>query len=215
MVYDMTETRAERASALALLFYFISFSGWCGETLLFLLLFGRFEDRGFLTLPLCTIYGACVLGVYLLFGTPRGGKFAPLFRRADVLPFPARFAARAGAYALYALAAALLPTLAELAFGGLFRLFGVRLWDYSYKRVHLFGLISPDQSLLWGALIALAMRFVWDPLLALARKVPPRARLAAACALTAVTAADLAMNVLFLLCTGRRFSLPALLTGSF
>lgn len=210
----MTETRAERAGALALLFYFISFAGWCGETLLFLLLFGRFEDRGFLTLPLCTIYGGCMLAVYLLLGTPQRGRFAPLFRRADGAPLPARIAARAGAYVLYALAAALPPTLAELAFGGLFRLFGVRLWDYSYKRVHLFGLISPDQSLLWGALIALAMRFAWDPLLNLARRVPPRARALSALALTALTAADFACNLLSLLCTGRRF-LPALLTGSF
>ena len=210
----MAKIRAERADALALLFYFISFAGWCGETLLFLLRFGRFEDRGFLTLPLCTIYGGCMLAVYLLLGTPRRGRFGPLFRRADGLAAPARAAARAGLYALYALAAALPPTVAELAFGGLFRLFGVRLWDYGYKRVHLFGLISPDQSLLWGMLIALAMRFLWDPLLALAQRVPPRAGRAAALALTALTAADFACNLLSLLYTGRRL-LPALLTGSF
>ena len=90
----------------------------------------------------------------------------------------------------------------------------MRLWDYGYKRVHLFGLISPDQSLLWGMLIALAMRFLWDPLLALAQRVPPRAGRAAALALTALTAADFACNLLSLLYTGRRL-LPALLTGSF
>ena len=58
------ESKAQRLYALALVFYFVSFIGWCGETLLFLVRFGRLRDRGFLTLPFCTIYGSCLTGMY-------------------------------------------------------------------------------------------------------------------------------------------------------
>ena len=97
--YIMLLAKKSEASSLALLFFFISFAGWCGETLLFLIRFGQLRDRGFLTLPFCTIYGSSVLGVGLLLGTPEGGRFAPLFRRASRLrPFP-RAAARTSASA--------------------------------------------------------------------------------------------------------------------
>lgn len=69
--------------------------------------------------------------------------------------------------------------------------------------MHLYGLISPDQSLLWGALITLAMRFAWEPLHA-AMRLPPRVRKAAALALTALTSADFLFCAAFLLITGRR-----------
>lgn len=197
------ESKAQRLYALALVFYFVSFIGWCGETLLFLVRFGRLRDRGFLTLPFCTIYGSCLTGMYLFIGTPQNGSLAPLFAKAEGLRGAARPAAKCGLYALYFLCAALLPTLAELAFGGLFSAFGVRLWDYGYKKVHLYGLISPDQSLLWGALITLAMRFAWEPLHA-AMRLPPRVRKTAAIALTALTSADFLFCAAFLLITGRR-----------
>lgn len=197
------ESKAQRLYALALVFYFVSFIGWCGETLLFLVRFGRLRDRGFLTLPFCTIYGSCLTGMYLFAGTPQNGRLAPLFAKAEGLRGAARPAAKCGLYALYFLCAALLPTLAELAFGGLFSAFGVRLWDYGYKKVHLYGLISPDQSLLWGALVTLAMRFAWEPLHA-AMRLPPRVRKTAAIALTALTAADFLFCAAFLLITGRR-----------
>lgn len=197
------ESKAQRLYALALVFYFVSFIGWCGETLLFLVRFGRLRDRGFLTLPFCTIYGSSLTGMYLFIGTPQNGRLAPLFAKAEGLRGAARPAAKCGLYALYFLCAALLPTLAELAFGGLFSAFGVRLWDYGYKKVHLYGLISPDQSLLWGALVTLAMRFAWEPLHA-AMRLPPRVRKTAAIALTALTAADFLFCAAFLLITGRR-----------
>lgn len=197
------ESKAQRLYALALVFYFVSFIGWCGETLLFLVRFGRLRDRGFLTLPFCTIYGSCLTGMYLFIGTPQNGSLAPLFAKAEGLRGAARPAAKCGLYALYFLCAALLPTLAELAFGGLFSAFGVRLWDYGYKKVHLYGLISPDQSLLWGALVTLAMRFAWEPLHA-AMRLPPRVRKTAAIVLTALTSADFLFCAAFLLITGRR-----------
>ena len=197
------ESKAQRLYALALVFYFVSFIGWCGETLLFLVRFGRLRDRGFLTLPFCTIYGSCLTGMYLFIGTPQNGRLAPLFAKAEGLRGAARPAAKCGLYALYFLCAALLPTLAELAFGGLFSAFGVRLWDYGYKKVHLYGLISPDQSLLWGALVTLAMRFAWEPLHA-AMRLPPRVRKTAAIALTALPSADFLFCAAFLLITGRR-----------
>ena len=47
---------------LTILFALVSFLGWCGETLYFAVRWNDLTDRGFLSLPLCTIYGCCILG---------------------------------------------------------------------------------------------------------------------------------------------------------
>lgn len=45
-----------------------------------------FSDRGFLSLPFCTIYGSSILAIYLIIGTPSKGRLEPLFLRAKKLP---------------------------------------------------------------------------------------------------------------------------------
>lgn len=74
--------RKLRFSYLAILFVLISFLGWCGETVYFVLRWDDFTDRGFLSLPLCTIYGCSILAIYLIIGTPTRGRLKPLFIRA-------------------------------------------------------------------------------------------------------------------------------------
>ena len=48
---------------MTLLFVLISFGGWCFEKVGRYFLYGSLGDRGFLSLPLCPIYGTCVLGI--------------------------------------------------------------------------------------------------------------------------------------------------------
>ena len=102
-----------RFSYLAILFVLISFLGWCGETVYFVLRWDDFTDRGFLSLPLCTIYGCSILAIYLIIGTPTRGRLKPLFIRAKKLTPVLRVPAYAGLYILYFIAAALIPTVAE------------------------------------------------------------------------------------------------------
>ena len=107
--------RKLRFSYLAILFVLISFLGWCGETVYFVLRWDDFTDRGFLSLPLCTIYGCSILAIYLIIGTPTRGRLKPLFIRAKKLTPVLRVPAYAGLYILYFIAAALIPTVAEFA----------------------------------------------------------------------------------------------------
>ena len=89
---------SERLYNIIFLFFLLSFAGWCAETLYFLARWQEFADRGFLTLPLCTIYGSSALLVYFALGTPRGGRLEPLFEKTRRLPVFGKFAACAGLY---------------------------------------------------------------------------------------------------------------------
>lgn len=199
---------SERLYNIIFLFFLLSFAGWCAETLYFLARWQEFADRGFLTLPLCTIYGSSALLVYFALGTPRGGRLAPLYERTARLRIVPKIAATAGLYLLYFIFAALLPAAAEF-FVALFfdKLCGVKLWDYSYRPYNLCGYVCLSQTILWGLLLTLGMSTAWDPLYAAVNKIPQRAKKILIFTLTALALADLAVNAAFLAVTGTHFLL--------
>ena len=122
--------RKLRFSYLVILFVLISFLGWCGETVYFVLRWDDFTDRGFLSLPLCTIYGCSILAIYLIIGTPTRGRLKPLFIRAKKLTPVLRVPAYAGLYIIYFIAAALIPTVEEFVTALFFdKVFVIMLWD--------------------------------------------------------------------------------------
>ncbi len=206
MLDPIQRSSGQRAVRLVLLFFFISFAGWCGETVYFGIRYGVLADRGFLTSPLCPIYGFCLLGMAVGPGAPQTGLLQPLFIRAKGSRFPK--AAAAGVYLLYFMIAALLPTAVEFVTAAFFdRALGIRLWDYSYKRFDLFGYVSLDQAILWGLLITLAMQFVWPWLWQSSARIPAHAARIAALLLLAWTACDLLFNALWLAVTGRQLLL--------
>ena len=136
------------------LFMILSFGGWAVETLFCSLLAGKWCDRGFLTLPFCTIYGFTILGLYGLLGTPQDGR--TLLK--NVSGKPMRFL-------LYFLITASVTTLAELVTGWFFtKVCGVSLWDYSGYRFHYKGYICLEFFLVWGTLFLIGMRFAFEPL---------------------------------------------------
>ena len=67
---------SRRISVVSLMFFLISFLGWCMETIYCSSWFTNFDDRGFLTLPFCVIYGTPLCLVFLLLGTPKEGFLA-------------------------------------------------------------------------------------------------------------------------------------------
>lgn len=141
------------------LFFFTSFIGWCMEKSWFYFAYGVNADRGFLTLPFCTIYGSSLVVIRLLFGLPvREGEGYPrnLLR---VL--------------LYAAFSALAATAAEL-FTGLFfeNAFGVRLWSYRGYPHEFMGFVCLPMSAAWGLLITAGMAFVWTPLERVLKRAP-------------------------------------------
>lgn len=146
----------QRASRYFILFMAISFLGWGVETLFFLLCYGKLCDRGFMTLPFCTIYGCSFLLLYFLIGTPNadGGGLLQRWNRERKCPF-----------VLYFLLSALIPTGLELITGYFFhRAFGIRLWNYSAYRLHFNGYICLEYALLWGILIPPCMKYFFIPL---------------------------------------------------
>ena len=152
-----------------ILFMVISFLGWAVETVFFLICYGRLFDRGFMTLPFCTIYGFSFLLMYFLLGLPDSGKACPLLRTGRGTRWfrPAYF-----------LLSALIPTTLELLTGLFFhRFFGIRLWDYSAYRFHFQGYICLEYTLLWGLLIPFCMKYFFAPLKQqIFRLSAPRAR---------------------------------------
>ena len=178
---------------------FISFIGWCFEKAGRYIAYGDVADRGFLTLPLCPIYGISVVAIFLLCGTPKhmrgilGGKIRKtrLWQRVISNKTWRK-------YAFYFLFVTLTSTLAELAVGLIFKAFGITLWDYSGRAFNLFGVICPSFSLMWGVLITAFMALGWKPLYDLIHRIPVHIVKRAAFTLALAISVDFAVNLILL-----------------
>lgn len=161
----MPETRRPQADTVGqyiVLFMLLSFAGWAVETLLCSLDAGRWCNRGFINLPLCTIYGFTILGMYGLLGTPEKGGL--LLKKISCRPVR---------FLLYFLLAAGLTTATELVTGWFFEeICGVSLWDYSGYRFHFNGYICLEFFVVWGVLFLVGMRFAFEPVKSLIASLP-------------------------------------------
>lgn len=138
-----THQTVRTAERYFILFMALSFLGWAAETVFFLFCYGEFHDRGFMTLPFCTIYGCSFLLLYGMIGSPRSSRNK----------------------VAYFLLCALIPTALELVTGWFFhRQFGLRLWSYESYRFQYHGYICLEYALLWGLLIPPCMTHIVLPL---------------------------------------------------
>ena len=128
----------------------------------------RQQRKCFLLLPLCPVYGLAMAAVVAL------------------VPAEAGFVTRS---VLGGLICTGVEYLVHLFYD---RVLHVQFWDYSLLRGHVRGRICPRFAVIWGALSALAVRWVQPTVARLAGSVPPEAvfvlwlLLAADCVLTAV-----------------------------
>ncbi len=119
------------------IFIFWAFIGWCIEVCYMTLETGEYQNRGFLNMPICPIYGFGVIMVTVFF-RPLSHTIIPLF-----------------------LATSLLCTAFELLVGlGMEKIFGARWWDYSHERFNFRGYICLKVSILWGLGCVLVIRVV-------------------------------------------------------
>ena len=145
-------------SRLFLLTMLLSYFGWLFETGYFLLYKGKYSDRGFLTLPFCPIYGCSLVFLYLLLGTPNRGKGRSFSR-----------------WFLYLLLCFLLPSVIELFIGVIFdKLWNRRLWTYFGYPYNLNGYICLRNSILWGIMAFLFMKYLFPPIKKAVGKIPRR-----------------------------------------
>lgn len=167
-----------------LLTLLLSFLGWLFEMALVFFMSGKWQDRGFLTMPFCPIYGCSILIAYFLAGTPDEGRglLKPVHNKAV-------------RYLLYLGIAFLLPTLAELVVGVFFdKIFDVWLWDYSSLPMNYEGHVALPVSLAWTALLFLFMKFLFLPLKRLVGKIPKTLANVLALLFVLAVAADMFVN---------------------
>ena len=140
----------------------LSFLGWAFETCLLRITTGKWHDRGFLSMPLCPIYGCSLIAAFFLLGTPDEPR--GILQKIENM---------GGRYALYLLFAFLIPSAAEL-FVALFfdKVFQVWLWSYDDLPMNLDGYVGLPVSLAWAVLIIFFMKFVFSPLKRLFGKLP-------------------------------------------
>lgn len=123
-----------------LIFCFWSFIGWGIEVCYMTLETGEYQNRGFLNMPFCPIYGVGVLLVTILF-RPINHTIIPLF-----------------------ITSGLLCTAFELSVGLLMeKIFHSRWWDYSHEKFNYKGLICLKVSICWGLGCTFVLR-VMEPM---------------------------------------------------
>lgn len=119
------------------MFIFWAFIGWGIEVCWMTLETGEYQNRGFLNMPICPIYGFGVIMVTVFF-RPVSHTVIPLF-----------------------IVTSILCTTFELLVGlGMEKLFGARWWDYSHERYNYKGYICLKISILWGMGCVIVIRLV-------------------------------------------------------
>lgn len=132
-----------------LLFTAYSMIGWVAETLLCSVIAGKFINRGFLSGPVCPIYGFGALLICVVLGPVQ-----------DNLPL------------LFAAAVVLTSTLEYLTGLALETLFHAKYWDYSARWCNLQGRVCLGNSLVFGIASVLTVRVLQPMLLQTVDLIP-------------------------------------------
>ena len=150
-----------------LIFSFWSVIGWIIEVIDIYIEMGRIENRGFLHMPFCPMYGFGVLGITILLRGVRQ-NFILLFSGSLIL-----------------------CTTLELFVGLLFeKLFHKRWWDYSHMKFNYRGLICLRNSLLFGFGCVFVERIVEPVVERGVRSIPHSAGLGIICILSIIILCD-------------------------
>ncbi len=121
-----------------LLFFFYSAAGWCLESIYCSVGEKRFVNRGFLTGPLCPIYGTAALVLIILIYNP--------FRNNALIVF---------------LLGIVLCDIVEYMTSFIMeKLFAARWWDYTYEFMNIGGRICLKHSLYWGIISVVFVKVI-------------------------------------------------------
>lgn len=190
------------AKNMGLVFIIVSFLGWVIE-MLACYPFSGWQDRGFLTLPFCTIYGVATLFYYFAFSTPDKARFFK-FKIARGRGFFKTLIRYVYYFLITAFTAALIEYFTALFFDSAF---SVRLWYYESYAYNLSGYISLGFALIWGILSTSFMRVGFIPLVRAVSFIPERTLTTILTFFAVALLADYAFNYIFLLVNGYRFTL--------
>lgn len=129
-------------------FFAYSFLGWAMECIVIRKQLDRWENRGFVWLPFCTIYGfGCTIAVPM---------FAPIKDNIIAL------------FVFGAIAATMLEYLTALV---MLKLFERIWWDYHHMKYNYKGILCLESTLGWGCLAIFVIGFFNDILIRFISKV--------------------------------------------
>ena len=165
-------------------FFIYAFLGWCGEVLYAAAIEKRFVNRGFLSGPVCPIYGVGVAAIAFLM-KPFQGSLAALI-----------IGSMAVGSALEWLAGWLLE-----------KIFHQKWWDYSDEPHNLNGYICLKFSVLWGFAGAIVVRFVVPATARLTQRIPPTLGWVLLGVLGGLLLADLAVTVAAIIGLNRKLKM--------
>ena len=152
-------------------FYIYSFIGWAWESMYVSSLEKRWVNRGFVTGPVCTIYGCGALMIYMTMKYFSGNILALFF------------------------GGMVLATLVEYITGVLLEtVFHASWWDYSTEPLNLNGYVCLSSSLAWGAFTVILFRTFQPFVEALVALFPEKYGIIAIAAVTALYLFDLCMS---------------------
>ena len=172
-------------------FVLYSFIGWLYESVLCSVSERKLINRGFLTGPVCPVYGfGAVTVIFALYG-----------RLTNVF--------------LIFLAAAVLTCALEYATSWLLeKLFDAKWWDYSTRRFNLNGRVSLAGGLVFGVLSVLLVRLLHPFVASLTDRLSPHALMTAAALAFVMLAADTVITVRhLLLLNGRLKEIQSAING--
>ena len=129
---------------IVLLFFIYAFAGWCMEVILKYRQYHRFINRGFLTGPVCPIYGCGAVLITVVIGN-----------LASV---------ESGLVMTFALSFVICGVVEYLTSLVLEKIFHARWWDYSTKPMNLHGRVWIGNLLLFG-LAGVAIMHILNPVL--------------------------------------------------
>lgn len=156
-----------------LIFCFWSFVGWCIEVVDMTFETGEYQNRGFLNMPICPIYGVGVLMIIIFF---RGLR--------DNIP-------------LLVLSTTVLCTAFEFFMGwGMEKLFHAKWWDYSHMKFNFMGYICLRNSLFFGIGSVVVMIYVQPTLEKMIDSIPVKAGLCVVFVMVLLIVLDLAASLL-------------------
>jgi len=157
-----------------LLFFIFGFAGWCMEVILKYIQYHRFINRGFLTGPLCPIYGCGAVLITVVIGN-----------LASV---------ESGFVMTFALSFVICGAVEYLTSLVLEKIFHARWWDYSQKPMNLHGRIWIGNLLLFGLAGVAIIHLVNPALYKLFDCIPLKTREVAALVLVAILVADFVVS---------------------
>ena len=163
---------------IVLLFFIYAFAGWCMEVILKYRQYHRFINRGFLTGPVCPIYGCGAVLITIVIGN-----------LASI---------ESGLVMTFALSFVICGVVEYLTSLVLEKIFHARWWDYSTKPMNLHGRVWIGNLLLFGVGGVAIIHILNPAFYRFLGLFPARAREIAAVVLLVIIAADFVISYFIL-----------------